>query len=281
MLNNFNFMNKKPYFKLFETLENFNRNTLRLYYPDYLYKFLSLDDNDELNKLKFNTLLSKSIYFSKIEQLNDPFEFLSMTAVEERLKLGNETFLLSLNRLLSEFKNNRFIACFTNSIEDNIAMWAHYTNNHKGFCCKYRIVSKKADNLINFSKVAYSKHPFYLDRYHLNLQLAGSFSSSYMKKNELRKIQVFNLMYNNLLCSYKHISWSYENEYRIHQIIDNESKDVKGQNVPLSKINLELTDIYAGIKCKHIRKLKNIAKKLNVSFHVMKIADNDYFLNFK
>ena len=46
----------------------------RLYVPDTLYKFYSLNNNQKLNKRKFATLQNKQIFMSDIKEFNDPFD---------------------------------------------------------------------------------------------------------------------------------------------------------------------------------------------------------------
>ena len=49
-------------------------SVIRLYMPDTLYKFYSLNNNRKLNKQKFRTLQNKQIFMSKIKDFNDPFD---------------------------------------------------------------------------------------------------------------------------------------------------------------------------------------------------------------
>ena len=50
----------------------------------------------------------------------------------ERLKHCGE-------RLIDDFCNFVRMACFTRNEVQSMLMWAHYDNNHKGFCVAYNV----------------------------------------------------------------------------------------------------------------------------------------------
>lgn len=270
---------KLEYSDLFADVNQFSRRTIHSFYPDYIYKFISFDDST-LDDIKIQTLLSNELFFSRMENLNDPFEFISMTACEDSLKIHKLDWVETFNRIFNEWKNKRVVCCFTTSMSDNIAMWANYANNNKGFCCRYRIKQKTADYLIDFSRVSYVEKPRFIDKKHLNWLLIQDFDE-FKNKNLLKKLQIFNYMYRNMLCSYKAKCWNTENEIRIHKFINDDmakNKESKGITINLENLNLELTDIYAGTACKREEDLRNVANSLKVNFHKMKVSSSKYIL---
>lgn len=108
----------------------------RLYIPDILYKFYSLTDDDEINNKKINTLLQEQIFMSNIKDFNDPFDGKAFFYNPKQLK---DIKCLSSHegRIIDDFaKFHRGTALTENNIT-SMPMWAHYSNNHQGFCVAY------------------------------------------------------------------------------------------------------------------------------------------------
>ena len=146
---------------------------------DIIYKFY------KVNQYLFDTLISNHIYFSSIDQFNDPYDShlaLMGTVSEENfdllltsLKFTDETKKLYLDA----YKRNpdkmldRFvefykgwlsyigICCFSKR-KDNILLWSHYADAHKGVCLgfDYALMKKRFPQ---FDEVEYSDDPFYFD----------------------------------------------------------------------------------------------------------------------
>lgn len=124
--------------------------------PRFLYKYRSIKSAVEFLK-------NSSIYFSNYKEFNDPFEsackkkldftpkqyfdafqqmgqdlFVSVTKAEEiRLDYVNSQDLLKLstNKILEGFA----YYCMAKE-PDNILMWSHYADSHKGVCFKYDLL---------------------------------------------------------------------------------------------------------------------------------------------
>lgn len=75
-----------------------------------------------------NTLLRSEIYCSKIENLNDPFEFAGLDAFELERKYIEKYIIAG-------------VACFCRALT-NPLLWAHYANSHKGFVVGYQARNK-------------------------------------------------------------------------------------------------------------------------------------------
>lgn len=126
--------------------------------PQYIYKYMPLDGFIEM-------ITQRTLYFATPIMYNDPFDtkadvccdsspedmrkFWSNSGykndkIEEFLKnkhqikkLANEAY----TEILSDFR----ICCFS-QVCDNILMWSHYSNMHKGVCVKF---DRNKDELFN------------------------------------------------------------------------------------------------------------------------------------
>ncbi|MHC4139792.1 MAG: DUF2971 domain-containing protein [Planctomycetota bacterium] len=129
-------------------------------YPEvkHLYKYYAYNENS------LAVLINKKIWVATPESFNDPFdcgiEFEDDT--DERLlenvlgrininpKQAGETKQFAIERLnrLKEtyFSNVRIFSMSENN--DNILMWSHYAEQHKGFCIEF--IRESDNNLGNF-----------------------------------------------------------------------------------------------------------------------------------
>lgn len=140
-----------------------------------LYKYLSGNDWD-IKNLKNNNLIA-----SNPSEFNDPFEFKfslgsNLGEFKEMLKSGTfgkegcemvekyedkelinyykATFGATRDKLIKE--KNKLRVCCLSEKKDNILMWSHYANGHKGFCIEYDIedIFKKFNGIfpVNYSE---------------------------------------------------------------------------------------------------------------------------------
>ncbi|HFT5240458.1 TPA: DUF2971 domain-containing protein [Yersinia enterocolitica] len=157
--------------------------------PEYIYKYQPLNINT------LTALHSSNLWFSKIENLNDPFEkmycFSKGFQIEERALLINSgafthtgicSFTLNSPEEESKFK-------------ENTLMWSHYSSDFKGICLKFNVgkllssLNNVADRFIKGYKVKYVSSPF---------QIKDNHSAH----------SIFPIL------STKHEAWEKENEYR-------------------------------------------------------------------
>lgn len=108
----------------------------KLYIPDRLFKYQSLGLDSKIDELRFETLRNNQIYTSPIQNLNDPFDSYSYfyNADEIGQKLGIENS--EVDDIFGIFRRIR-VAALTSIGEQSMPMWAHYANNHQGFCVEY------------------------------------------------------------------------------------------------------------------------------------------------
>lgn len=108
--------------------------------PDVLYKYYWLDDNEEKNERRLNTLAEGKVYMSSLGGFNDPFE--GQAFVFDENELRNKGWNLKwFKDFVEQINSNAGVGCFCNvdEKEQNMPMWAYYANNHSGFCVEYLI----------------------------------------------------------------------------------------------------------------------------------------------
>ncbi len=93
-----------------------------------------------------NAILSEDTVIGKIERLSELTDYKGKDIRKEIEKIHN-----TLNPIIPKIKdivNSQFaISCFSTS-PDNILMWSHYANKHKGFCVEYDFSKMKAQNIL-------------------------------------------------------------------------------------------------------------------------------------
>lgn len=233
--------------------------------PQHLYKYRTIDSVKQL-------LYNHKIYFSSSKEFNDPFEsainilsgytpqqyyesflFGDMTPeVSKELTrqivsgiIDGETLLKQLTR---EVISSVGYYCMTTK-PDNLLMWAHYADSHKGVCLKFDIL-KDLDTFLVPVPVDYNEH--YIE---------------------------FNMLNSDLLSVLRRKSpdWKYEDEYRI----------IKTDHQGLWKIKPEcLVEIIFGCRTseedkKEIKKLAASSGFTNVKFLEARMKRDSYGLEIR
>lgn len=229
----------------------------RLHNPDIIYKYYSLTDDLTLNEMKLNTLLKKQVYLASPSSMNDPFDSKAFFYRNEELK--KIRFLENHDgKLIDDFSNHLRLSSFSKVGINNMPMWAHYANNHSGYCVSYDITKREnvglAGSLFSVQyvneriditpiMVAFAKE---LEQLKSRATAAGN------KQITINNfIIVWISVYYSLI---KHSSWSYEQELR--HVVSNDS--------PFT--DAHPAGIYIGAKCseKNRDMLINISRELNV-----------------
>lgn len=240
----------------------------RLYIPENLFKFYSLDDNIELNRIKIDTLSRKEVYLSNLSNANDPFD--GKAAYFDFDSIKEKKINMILFEILQSIQNNQMGASLTELCEQDMQMWSKYSNEHKGYCIKY----KKGNNptINNFAfPIQYIKNKIDISEYLIDFH--SKFKSEYLSKDnfdikkfvENNKILIYVvLMFNNL----KNSSWSNEKEFRI-SVTD--KKPVYLSLIP--------EEIYIGKNCsdENTSKILKICIKENIKVYKMTEPKNDDF----
>lgn len=232
--------------------------------PEYIYKYVALSDDVNTNNLKFSTLLNNQIWVSSRQCLNDPYEFSGMYISEEAL-LEKGMSADDIIKITSFIKSVR-IASFSGNRANNLPMWAHYANNHKGLCLKYKVNNKKA-----IRNVLYEPKPIDITKlFNWFIERAYIVENMVHKSNDITEIELQRNMYATILqdiYTIKHNSWECENEYRIILPKGDFANKLNGENVYSSDYGLQLTEVYCGINCSedNLKKITSICKSLNVT----------------
>ncbi len=150
-----------------------------------IYKYQSIN----INLLK--SLQKRMIWASQVDQLNDPYElfFIDNTGTD----------------IYTNFRKTLCVCCFSKN-KDEILMWSHYANDHKGVCLEWDIdFEKMKDCLLEIdynNEITTLQKVDRLDSGHLsiNIKTNGKFIFSKFK------------------------TWEYEEEMRFFKIVEDSSK---------------------------------------------------------
>lgn len=187
--------------------------------PNLLYKYYNIAG---INRL----LESKSIYFSNCKEFNDPFEsavniisehspekhFKSLVSVGMDIELARELTrqiskgLINGKSVLKEATEEALASfgyfCMTTK-PDNLLMWAHYADSHRGVCVKFDIL-KDLDTFTVPIPVEYDEHYIDFDT------IDGDLLSVIRRKSP---------------------EWKYENEYRIVKAGYHGCKEIASESI--------------------------------------------------
>lgn len=135
-----------------------------------------------VNRFLFDSLINSQIWFSNPQEFNDPFDCdINMrilnstqgqmqTYFENHLKnlpqnknlenintekITRQQFEILINKAAQRVTQRKGLACFMSSC-DNLLMWAHYADSHKGVCLKFDIL-EDTNFFSPAKKVNYSK----------------------------------------------------------------------------------------------------------------------------
>lgn len=166
--------------------------------PLWLYRYRSLGlgllGDTPKGREKFdremNAILASQVYCGKYKSLNDPMEGFFRPSTRAS---GHADYRDLIRNLRSE-KLALGIGSFSESW-DNPIMWAHYADSFQGMCVCYStsLLLEDLPEQHDMSRVAYWDKPYYLN-------LPG------LKNTDDRARTVL---------SAKHLSWSYEREWRL------------------------------------------------------------------
>lgn len=238
--------------------------------PSKLYKFQPFEER------RVSTVLNKKLWFTPPKDMNDPFdsrgvywdnqeveEFLRSLLSEEKFKQYNSIDDI-VNGSISSMRDNIRITCFSKELY-SMPMWAHYANNHTGFCIEYDFSSLNYDNNItkNLFPVGYETNRY---------NITNLFKMSLSDKYDMRIKLLFFLM------NIKHSSWSYEKEWRIisirKSILDEEA--FKGG---LEDCSINPTAIYLGINFdeNNIDYINDVFSGTNIPIYKLKTHNSQFF----
>jgi hypothetical protein len=239
----------------------------RLYIPDTLYKYYSLTDNADLNEQKLITLRHQKIFLSDAKYLNDPFDNKAYFYNPEVLK-KYERLAIHDGRIIDDFSAYSKVTALTSNNVNSMPMWAHYANNHAGYCISYDMKSNVQLSGCTFP-VQYTDQ-----RIDITALMEAQVQNTIQEIEEQSKIGRKEILLDDLsvvfLISFfgnlKHISWSYENEFRC-------TNGSTAEGMPY--IAAKPKEIFVGMKCDsiHKEKLLKTALELQIPIYEMKFDE--------
>ena len=163
----------------------------------------------------------RRIRISRINDLNDPFEFLAYS-------LEDPTQRSKFRKVKDEFHKNRGIICFSQNWW-NPVIWSHYADKHKGMCLGFEVENSFVE------QVAYSAQRLKLD-------------VEQFTKNAILAEQ---MMQKCILTKFNH--WGYEQEWRAFFRLDHSMVDLQGNYFYDFDANIKLTEIIVGAESRVTR----------------------------
>ena len=192
-----------------------------------IYKYLSI------NKNTISSLIENYFYFSKIDEINDPFDCRRNIKVSKNVNViqkwikshetvDDESLRLEVKEIIEHGKEiflneeplvkNNFVRllCFSKK-NDDILMWSHYADSHKGICLEYEATQFDSKPVIEIQEKQIQSNNFWiydkglLPLYPVKYSKKMPYAYDFMK-GEDKSTMRFALT--------KHTSWKYEQELR-------------------------------------------------------------------
>ena len=247
------------------------------YAPAFLYKYYSNNNSYHFDAVKNNTM-----WYSSATNFNDAFDcdlFVDETSIFQSiiaaspsakgLKKGSPMWMefkrksaqatQKLQQVFEEMKRETGISCFS-ELDDSLLMWAHYANNHRGFCVEYELLEICKQLKFTPIPVIYSNEK----------NIVRSLFPQQLEESVTR------LVVDSLTT--KSTDWSYEKEWRI--VRDNNAcgdawdEENHGAVLPMIKptsiiLGCEVTDSFQ-------QKMQEHCKENKINLYKMK-KDNYYY----
>ena len=222
-------------------LENLERN-----YSLFNKKEKNLDIDfvfmyKKINKRTLEAIIKKGIHKSKAEYFNDVFDPFY------------KKFYPKISELLSDIR----FSCFSKKC-NNLLLWAHYGDNHRGICLKYKLPKEMKKNIF-LDEIIYSAVKL------KKVKITKEDDNSYHEIITLEEkgLTIYDAFFR------KHKDWQYEEEIRMVYINENEEE---------LYTNIQLEAIYFGIECPNsdINTIKRLCEGigLNIKFYKMEATEN-------
>lgn len=241
----------------------------RLYIPDILYKFVSLSDEENSNEKRFCTLENNKLFLSEVSSFNDPFD--CRAYYYDPSQLMKYDWLSEFNgRLFDNLSSCLCVASLTQNDPSSLPMWAHYASNHRGYCVSYKIAESTDLSSLLFP-VQYTDKRIDITRFvdrraQLLTNLNKKSTHTERTNSRVRSIALPMVYLMMTLSSIKHVSWSYEREFRCL---------ASTQSPGMPYINAKAAAIYIGLNCKkeNVKRLYQIGGKLGVPVYQMRFDE--------
>lgn len=196
-----------------------------------------------LNQFTLNEILKQEWWLSDVKSFNDPFELeyrdVWKLEREEDMPYDLPDFRSKQRKMYNDLDGKLGIVSLSQTYQ-NILMWSHYADSHKGVCIEYEI----NEELI-FDEKSYSDASTYRYR-----------KVAYSEGNKLPQITGLGESHDFILCT-KSNDWRYEKEIRFLSAENNVLRN-----------SLPITKIYVGLRFpkENIHLIKSVSKNIPVCF---------------
>jgi Protein of unknown function (DUF2971) len=200
---------------------------MRLYH--YLAAKWALDD-----------IRRRRLKVSKIDDMNDPYEFACVRSDDMRTQLA-------LEKTEREVAEQYGVLCFSRCWND-ILMWSHYADKHRGICLGFDVDDERARGV----------------EYVPDVRAEGSLMVS--SRSEFPRQKGTEIV--DRLLGAKYNGWFYEQEVREHVTLSERDEETGHYFVDFSE-RLKLKDVIAGVRFPMTRKpiddaLKGYAEEVRI-----------------
>lgn len=202
-------------------------------------------------KYAIDDLEKKRVKISLLNDLNDPFELLSVD-------LPKREYRAAFNRLKNQLNKSRGVICFSTQWE-NPVLWSHYADKHKGLCLGFDVPDEMA------AIIEYTGKKLVVDVE--KLIEGGSLNEEKMLKILTTKFE----------------DWQYESEYRVFVNLSEKDKNTGFYFKDFGQ-DMKLCEVIIGVRCKTSRTIikkyvKNYKPKVEIikaklSFRTFRIVPN-------
>ena len=247
--------------------------------PKYLYKYY------RDNQRNVDAVFNNKMWYSAPISFNDPYDcdfaldepaiinsLLYSIVCDNNMRKGSVAWKSAYITLKKEFpkfkmviedmKSSMGVACLCEDY-NNVLMWSHYANNHKGMCVKY--------NLMDFNRILkYTPIPVI---YSKNRNVLRRLRMNYIE-HDITSLFVENLVN-------KEEAWKYENEWRIvrDEKACGEQWDNTRHGALLDSIRPEAVIIGCNADRQFENEVKGKCKSEGIRVFKMEKRNNDYGMN--
>lgn len=248
----------------------------RSYVPNTLTKFYSLigiDDEKHMDQKKLATLERSKIYLSNPKNLNDPFDCgCAFYDFESRRNDSRYNGIVEIN--MSLLPSHIRICSFSGCGVQSMPMWAHYSNNHRGFCAEYEktieqnVLLRSFVYPVQYSEIRSDISDLMDEHINLSERRVHDLNGYLRTGPESQPLAVIIMMLYNI----KHSSWSFEQEYRL---------SVPSNMPELPELPIKPSKLYIGLNCPKVYsdRLREIGKALDIQVYKMKYYGHSISFN--
>lgn len=223
-----------------------------------------------------------TIWLSNPKKFNDPFDCLFELDEDEFIKSlksfpFNHSIMIDHVEILNNYKNNmlnsEFICCFS-EINNNILMWSHYADNHKGICVAYSTEDLLKAARKHRKRITTILTPVY---YSDEVEVLSCFSNENISKSAYSFQK-------------KASCWSYEKEWRlmISKLFSKEKRTPFERNAFVEENGIELKGVYpkkiflgVNISSNDEGKIIELARELKIDIYKAYRKQGKYEVKFK